>query len=189
VPRRFTEAAGPWDTRLLGDDDGEYFCRVLLLSDRVCFVPAARVFYRVSGSQRLSYIGHSSAKMEALLLSMRLHIQYLRSMQDSVRVRRACVRYLQDSLISFYPERPDLVSEAARLARELGGELQDPQFSWKYAWLATTCGPRVTKHAQMILRRVRWSLFAEWDKAMHRLETLTMTRGGASTREHPEREG
>ena len=25
VSRELTEAAGPWDTRLLGDDDGEYF--------------------------------------------------------------------------------------------------------------------------------------------------------------------
>ena len=30
VSREVTEAAGPWDTRLLGDDDGEYFSRVLL---------------------------------------------------------------------------------------------------------------------------------------------------------------
>ena len=27
--RELAEAAGPWDTRLLSDDDGEYFCRVL----------------------------------------------------------------------------------------------------------------------------------------------------------------
>ena len=32
--RELTEAAGPWDTRLLSDDDGEYFCRVLLASRR-----------------------------------------------------------------------------------------------------------------------------------------------------------
>ena len=34
VSRELTEAAGPWDTRLLGDDDGEYFCRVLLASEQ-----------------------------------------------------------------------------------------------------------------------------------------------------------
>ena len=34
VSRELTEAAGPWDTRLLGDDDGEYFCRVLLSERR-----------------------------------------------------------------------------------------------------------------------------------------------------------
>src|SRR5271165_4471603 len=37
--RDLTEAAGPWDVRLLGDDDGEYFWRVLLASEGVRFVP------------------------------------------------------------------------------------------------------------------------------------------------------
>jgi len=177
VSRRMTEAAGPWDTRLFVDDDGEYFCRILLLTDQICFVPAAKVLYRMSGGNSLSYIGRSSAKMEAQLRSMRLHIEYLRSLQDSVRVRRACIKYLQNWLINFWPERPDLASEAAQLARELGGELRDPRFSWKYAWLAATCGPRVAKRARAILPRIRWSLFARWDKAMHGLETVTMTGG------------
>ncbi|MGO9305296.1 MAG: oligosaccharide flippase family protein, partial [Candidatus Korobacteraceae bacterium] len=57
VSRELTEAAGPWDTRLLGDDDGEYFCRVLLASDGVRFVPEATVFYRAPWINTLSYIG------------------------------------------------------------------------------------------------------------------------------------
>src|SRR6185295_4916198 len=32
VSRELTEAAGPFDTRLLGDDDGEYFFRVVRAS-------------------------------------------------------------------------------------------------------------------------------------------------------------
>jgi glycosyltransferase involved in cell wall biosynthesis len=188
VPRRVAEAAGPWDARLLVDDDGEFFCRVLLVSDQVGFVPAARVFYRLSGSRRLSYIGRSPAKMEAQLLTVRLQIAHLRSLQDSARARRACITYLQNALIAFYPERPDLVSEAAQLARELGGELQDPQFPWKYAWLAATCGPRAAKRAEAVRSRVRWSLSERWDKVMHGLETATGTGGNRGTREHPEGE-
>jgi hypothetical protein len=41
-----TEAAGPWDTRLVVDDDGEYFCRVALCSKFIRFVPDAKVYYR-----------------------------------------------------------------------------------------------------------------------------------------------
>lgn len=41
-----TEAAGPWDTHLLSDDDVEYSCRVLLASEGTRFVPEARVFCR-----------------------------------------------------------------------------------------------------------------------------------------------
>src|SRR5438477_3921735 len=50
VPRKLTQTAGPWDSRLSLDDDGEYFCRVILASDAVRFVPDVKVFYRRSGS-------------------------------------------------------------------------------------------------------------------------------------------
>jgi len=33
VSRELCEAAGPWDTRMYYNDDGEYFCRVVLASD------------------------------------------------------------------------------------------------------------------------------------------------------------
>lgn len=42
--RQLAEAAGAWDTRILSDDDGEYFCRVLLAaSKRTRFVRMAGV--------------------------------------------------------------------------------------------------------------------------------------------------
>ena len=63
--RELSEAAGTWDTRLLGDDDGEYFCRVLLACDGVRFVPESKIYYRASGPGSLSYVGRSDKKREA----------------------------------------------------------------------------------------------------------------------------
>jgi hypothetical protein len=42
VSCELTNAAGPWDTSVISGDDA-YFCRVLLASDGVRFVPEARV--------------------------------------------------------------------------------------------------------------------------------------------------
>src|SRR5229473_456196 len=90
--RELTEAAGPWDKRLQSDDDGEYFCRVLLASKGTRFVPEARTFYRRTPSlSRVSYIGNSDDKKDSMLVSMRLHVQCLRSLEESERVRRACL--------------------------------------------------------------------------------------------------
>ena len=111
VSRELTEGAGPWNTELLGDDDGEYFCRVLLQSEGVQFVPAAKAYYRTSGTSSLSYIGQSDRKRDAQWRSMLLHIQYLRSLEDSPRTHEACVKYLQNWLVFFYPERMDLVAK------------------------------------------------------------------------------
>ncbi len=110
VSRELVEAAGPWDTRLLGDDDGEFFCRVLLASEGVRFVPEAKVYYRSSGTSSLSYIGTSDRKRVAQMCSMQLHIAYLRSLEDSERTRAASVKYLQNWLVFFYPERMDIVA-------------------------------------------------------------------------------
>ena len=55
VSRELTDAAGPWDTRLLIDDDGEYFCRVILASNGTRFVAESKVFYRATPANRLSY--------------------------------------------------------------------------------------------------------------------------------------
>jgi glycosyltransferase involved in cell wall biosynthesis len=169
VSRELTEAAGPWDTGMFVDDDGEYFCRVLLKSDGIRFVPEARVYYRASGTHGLSYIGRSDRKLDAQFRSMQLHISYLLSLEDSKRVRAACVRYLQTWLIHFFPDRLDIVERAGQIANELGGRLQVPNLSWKYSWIETLFGWSLAKHAQLMLPRVRWSLQRYWDWTLFRI--------------------
>jgi glycosyltransferase involved in cell wall biosynthesis len=168
--RELAEAAGPWDTRLLSDDDGEYFCRVLLASKGTCFAPDARVFYRVTSSSRLSRIGASDKKKDAMLVSMKLHIQYIRSLEESERVRNACLVYMQNWLDQFYPERPDIVAELQGLAAQLQGHLEPLRLRWKYAWMKPIIGFKAAKRAQMVLPQLKASLIRCWDKAMYSLE-------------------
>jgi PST family polysaccharide transporter len=170
VSRELTEAAGPWDVRLLGDDDGEYFCRVLLASDGVRFVSDAKVYYRAFRFDSLSYIGRFPEKIEAHWLSMRLHIEYLRSMADNPTARAACLQYLRDSLIYFYPEKPHIVRQANQLAAELGEPLGVPKLSWKYSWLEMSLGWVVVKPVQTVLRRVRWRLARYIDLLLFRID-------------------
>jgi glycosyltransferase involved in cell wall biosynthesis len=170
VSRELTDAAGPWDTRLLSDDDQEYFCRVLLASDGVRFVPEARVYYRGPGIAfgSLSHIGRSERRIEAQWLSVQLHIKYLRSLVDGERARAACLRYLQGSLIHFYPEKAEIVQQANEMARDLGGQLVPPGLSWKYAWMKVIFGWRLAKHGQQVLLKLRWKMAKWWDKAVSR---------------------
>jgi glycosyltransferase involved in cell wall biosynthesis len=170
VSRELTEAAGPWDVRMFVDDDGEYFCRVILASDGIRFVPDAKVFYRMSPAGRLSNIGYSDKKKDAMLLSMKLHVRYLRSLEDSDRVRAACLRYLHTWLINFYPERTDIVRELDELARTLGGRLEMPRLRWKYAWITPLFGWGAAKRAQMVLPQFKASLTRFWDRAIYKLE-------------------
>jgi O-antigen/teichoic acid export membrane protein/glycosyltransferase involved in cell wall biosynthesis len=171
VSRELTEAAGPWDTSLLGDDDGEYFCRVLLASDGVRFVPDSKVFYRAPWVGTLSYLGRQQWKLKAHWHSMELHIRYLRSLEDSERVQRACVRYLENCLVYFYPEMPEVVEAAQTLAHSFGSELKLPRLSWKYSWIRKLAGWRCAKRAQILVPRLRWAVMKMWEKTMFIVET------------------
>ena len=169
VSRELSEEIGPWDTTLAVDDDGEYFCRVLLASSGVRFVPEARVYYRATGSGSVSYIGNSERKRDAQWRSMRMHIDYLRSLEDSKRTRLASRAFLQNWLTFFYPERIDLVSEMQIKASELGGSLQLPKMGWKYAWIQSLFGIKAARRAQIFLPRLKWFALRSWDRFLYRL--------------------
>jgi glycosyltransferase involved in cell wall biosynthesis len=171
VSRELAEAAGPWDTRLHYDQDGEYFARVLLKSEGTRFVREAKVFYRASGSGRISYIGKSDKKKNSLLLSMMLHIEYLRSLEDSERVRKACVNYLQIWYENFYAGRPDIVDLVQGLAAELQGHLEVPRLRRKFGWMVPMFGWEAAKWAQSVLPEKKASLLRSWDKAMFEFES------------------
>lgn len=182
VSRRLTHSAGLWNTSIGYDDDGEYFCRVLLASTYVKFVPEAKVFYRTTASGRLSDIGRSSKKLEDLWRSTQLHIEYLTSVQNTERSRAACISYLQHYLIYFYPWRLDLVEQMQETARRLGGHLETPRMSMRYEWIRHLLGWKRAKQLQSTLSGVRSSFLRHWDRAMLNVESLVSARRELSGR-------
>jgi glycosyltransferase involved in cell wall biosynthesis len=171
VSRELAEAAGPWDEQLTHDNDGEYYSRVLLASVGTRFVPEARMFHRIIGTSQMSCVGNSDEKRESLLRSMKRHVQYLRSLEESERVRRACLAYLQNWYGVFYPERPDLVAELQAMAAELQGRLEPPRFRRKYAWMKPIFGWKAASWAEFTLPQIKTSWLRRWDKAMYSLES------------------
>jgi PST family polysaccharide transporter len=182
VSRELTEAAGPWDTTLLADDDGEYFCRVLLQSDGIRFVPEATLYYRAPWVGTLSYLGRSERKLEAHWRSMRLHIRYLCSLEDSARVRHACLLYLQRLFIYFYPEMPDIVKQMQQTAAELGGHLERPRLPWKYLWVEKLFGWGPAKRVELLVPKMKWLFFKSLEKALFRIERRVLPAAAVNQR-------
>jgi glycosyltransferase involved in cell wall biosynthesis len=170
VSRELTQAAGPWDTRLSFDDDGEYFCRVVLASDGIQFVPEAKAFYRISGLGSLSDFDQSEKKLASLFRSMQLHIGYVRSLEDSERVRAACLNYLQKRFFRFYPEQIPFVEQLQQLAATLGGGLEIPRLSWKYSWMCNILGWTRTKRIRQYYNQAKSFVVRLWDKALFCLD-------------------
>lgn len=169
VNRQLLDAAGSWDKSLRYDTDGEFFTRVIMASTGTRFVPDAAAYYRSNVSARTSYIGDSDEKKDSLFRSIKLHIQYLRSLEESERVRNASVAYLQVWFGIFYPSRPDIVAEAEALAGELGGRLERPRLRSKYAWMIPFLGWNTAQRAQSVLPQIRTDLARRFDRLMYNL--------------------
>lgn len=170
VSRELTEAAGPWNTSISLDDDGEYYCRVLLASNGIRFVPEANVYYRSVGIYSLGRDTRSDRTLEGLWRSMQYHIWCLRSLEDSERTRAACLTYMQNRMTDYYPRRLDIVAQMQKVAEDLGGHLQVPQLSWKYSWIKSLFGWRCAQQARLFLPHLKWSMARFWDKTLLQLE-------------------
>jgi glycosyltransferase involved in cell wall biosynthesis len=171
VSRELTEAAGPWLESLRYDQDGEYFTRVLAASEGTRFVPGTGIFYRVSPrGVRISHVGRSNAKKESLLVSMKLHVHYLRSLEESERVRKACLTYLQTWYPYFVPDRQDLMAELQSLAAQLNGRLEMPRLGGKYEWMKPIIGRKAARWTESSLQGFRDSCKRHFDHAMYKLE-------------------
>jgi hypothetical protein len=107
---------------------------------------------------------------------MKLHVQYLRSLEDSERVRKACLTYLQNWHHSFYPERRDIVAESRSLAAELQGNLEEPRLRWRFDWMKPVLGWKAAKWAQTTLPQLKASCVRHCDKAMYTLETCVASQ-------------
>jgi glycosyltransferase involved in cell wall biosynthesis len=182
VSRELTEVAGPWDTRLIYCEDGEYFCRVILASNGIRFVSEAFVLYRTTASSA-SYMGQSTRKMESHLLGRELEIEHLRSFDDSERVRRACLKSLQTAFLHFYPEQLSLVRRSQQLAATLGGQLEPPRLSWKYLWIQKLFGLTLAKRVRLRWNQCKSLAIRSWDNALFRLQGANAAWRSRSFRE------
>jgi glycosyltransferase involved in cell wall biosynthesis len=115
--RHLIQAAGPWDESLSLHDDGEFFTRVLLQSDRQVFVPGPRVYYR-SVPDSLSR-KRSRAAIESAYRVCQSRDKHLLARRNDQRTRRAIATQYAQFLYEFSLEAPDLVNVVMQRMAEL----------------------------------------------------------------------
>jgi len=166
VSRKLTELAGPWDERLVRDNDGEYICRVVAASERVQFVGEAMSYYRVGNLGSLS-TSTSDKTCESLVLALSLSVQYLLSLENSERTRSACLNLLQIWVPFLYPDKEEWLRKMDVLASQLGGQLTPPEVSWKYSLINKCFGWKATKKVITECRRIKLKAVKTLDRVLH----------------------
>lgn len=148
LPRKVIDTAGTWDESLSLNDDGEYFCRVILASEGVRFCPEAKSFYRSGIDNSLSARRTRAAHCSALR-SCELCSDYLLAEEDTERTRRACAALFERFIYETDASMSDLVERADHKARMLGGGRVKIGGSL-YRALYKTVGGNLTKRAQRV---------------------------------------
>jgi GT2 family glycosyltransferase len=119
TPRHLIEQAGPWDESLTKNQDGEFFCRVLLQASHIEFVPDATVYYRKPSAGNVSQNqSHEAAK--SLLRSYQSYHREALKYEDSPRVRKALALNYLNFIYRIHPLYPDLQARAWESAEQLG---------------------------------------------------------------------
>ncbi|HEV2454848.1 MAG TPA: lipopolysaccharide biosynthesis protein, partial [Verrucomicrobiae bacterium] len=83
-----------------------------------------------------------------------------------------CAKYLQSWLMNLYPERPDIVKNAERLAESFGGKLDGPILPAEFAWIQKSLGLQIAKAIQRTHRKWKIITRRTWDGLVFRLEKL-----------------
>jgi glycosyltransferase involved in cell wall biosynthesis len=117
-PRAIIEKAGPWDEGLLKNQDGEFFCRVLLNSKSISFQNKARVYYRKPAKHNVSQKRSYQAD-QSLLDSYISYENHIRQKRDSEEIRLACAENYQRFIYETHPRNPDLLIKARKQIDEL----------------------------------------------------------------------
>jgi glycosyltransferase involved in cell wall biosynthesis len=154
TPRVAIERAGPWNETLSVNDDGEFFCRVVLASSGIAFCADARGYYRSAGALTLSKRRDSEALASAFS-AVDLSCRHLLQRCDSAAALKACAAHYQRFAYDAYPRAAELVAQAEKRAAALGGSDLRPGGGPAFQILARVLGWKLSKRAQLAWRTLR----------------------------------
>ena len=144
APRSVIARAGFWNERLSVNDDGEFFCRVVLASSGILYCDDARGYYRTLAVPSISKRRDRDALVSSFGGRLTCHVRVSWNGALPMRASKACAAYYQSFAFNTYPASPDLVEMAEHRVGQLGGSdlmfcggrttnLVSRWFGWKMA--------------------------------------------------------
>jgi glycosyltransferase involved in cell wall biosynthesis len=120
TPRELIEKAGPWNEFRCPDDDGEFFCRVILASEGIKFSRQGLNYYRKYKSTGSLSGQKSFEATENIITSINLKYSYLKERTSDPIIDRIFSRHYWWTGVTAYPQFKDLSKYCVKRAKELG---------------------------------------------------------------------
>ncbi len=113
------DKAGKWNEELTVDDDGEYFCRLILASREIIYSYNSICYYRKYEKSKSLSSKNDLRASQSRLMATHLKAQYLLENTDDSETKLALSRLYWELAISFYPKYINLSTEAEKRAKAL----------------------------------------------------------------------
>ena len=113
ISRELILKSGLWNESLSLNDDGEFFCRVLLQAEEIKFVSESKVYYRSNISSSLSQ-SRSTKALQSELDSYKLYSNHILSILDNTKVRRALGQNFLNFAYMYYTKNIKLSNRALK---------------------------------------------------------------------------
>jgi glycosyltransferase involved in cell wall biosynthesis len=118
-PKAVIEKAGQWNEDITVDDDGEFFCRVVLASDEIVYSEKSICYYRKYIKKKSLSAVNSYNANKSLLISNNLKARHLLERTGDFKTKLALCRIYWESALLFYPKYTSLTKEAQMKANIL----------------------------------------------------------------------
>jgi len=156
TPRKLIEDAGYWNENLKNNpnDDGEFFCRVILKSKRIHFTETSKVYYRNHDGLRVSK-NTSFDAIASLLGSYNSYEKHLLRVENSQRTLNALVRIYSAFIYKYVDLYPSLTSIAEDFINKHPIKRQHLSSSTKFNMLSMTIGFKNALKARSLFKRLK----------------------------------
>ena len=127
TPRAVIDKAGPWNEALTVDDDGEFFCRVVLNSSGVIKTGGSNYYRRYRDNSLNLSAGKLEVHYMSLFHSLSLRYQHIAKKKPTDALKKAYARSLYSISHSAYPSFSALRRKIADVIKGLNIAVTDQQ--------------------------------------------------------------
>jgi glycosyltransferase involved in cell wall biosynthesis len=156
TPKAICDQIGPWDERLLINQDGEYFARAVLAAKGIRTSGGINYYRRFVSGSNISAKYNKRENLESALLSLSCIDKYIAEHTQSEAYQRAMATLFREMAINAYPMFADLVEQCEQRVRSSGQQPDMPVMGGRIVEIIKkTFGWKAAKKIRLFVHNLR----------------------------------
>ena len=156
TPKAICERIGPWNEKLLINQDGEYFARAVLASRGIRTSGGMNYYRRFVSGSNVSAKYNKMENLESAVLSLQLIDEYIGRHTRSDAYQRAMATLFREIAINAYPMFPKIVETCEARVRNSGQHPSLPVMGGRIVEvIKKTLGWKAAKQIRMFVHKLR----------------------------------